>query len=233
LAYTNTAGTSQNGYYSTSSGSCASKTEVTGVANPWVFSGTNGTPYYFQGTNVNSAGESTCSSEVSATPSAPTKQGGYSGTLTASNVGQVGPSGGADTIMQNYSLTASTITEAKIENYYATWSGNGTTAWIRFKVWRLSGGVYTLIGTTPEISMQTTNGLQTYTFTGIACQTGDLIGFSTNAAGASSPYGAVDTLAGSETWYSKVGDITSGTVAQSGMTTQTTYSNMQIQFWGN
>jgi hypothetical protein len=81
--------------------------------------------------------------------------------------------------------------------------------------------------------MQTTTGLQTYTFTGIACQTGDLIGFSTNAGGASSPYGAVDALGGSETWYFKVGDITSGTVAQSGMTTQTTYSNMQIQFWGN
>jgi hypothetical protein len=216
------------------SGDCTGNgTKVTGVTSPDVITSlTNGTTYYYMLTCQNAAGESHCSAEVFSAPTL-TQQGGYSGTLTASINGQTGSSGGTDTIMQNYSLTASTITEAKIENHLATSGGNGTTAWIRFKVWRLSGGVYTLIGTTPEISMQTTNGLQTYTFTGIACQTGDLIGFSTNAGGSTSPYSDVDTLGGSGTWYYKVGDITSGTVAQSDMTALTTYSNMQIQFWGN
>jgi hypothetical protein len=184
-------------------------------------------------TCVNAAGESSCSSEVSATPAAtPVQQGGYSGTLTGSSVGFTGNP--TDVIMQNYTLTASTITEVKIENYYATTSGHSTTAWIRFKIWRLSGGTYTLIATTPQISMQTTVGLQTYTFTGITSQTGDILGFSTNAKGTGSPYGSVDSLnSGSGTWYSLDGDVTSGTISQSNMTAHTTYQNMQIQFWGN
>jgi len=233
--------TSYNLYWksgSSMSGNCTGNgTKVSGVTSPDVITSlTNGTTYYYMLTAVNATGEGTCSSEVTATPVAiPVQQGGYSGTLTASSVGQTGPSGGIDVIMQNYPLTASTITEAKIENYYAQGGGgHPTTAWIRFKVWRLSSGTYTLIGTTPEISMQTTIGLQTYTFTGITCQTGDLLGFSTNAAGTGSPYGSVDALnSGSGTWYSENGDITSGTLTQSGMTSHTTYQNMQIQFWGN
>lgn len=211
----------------TSLGACTSATTC---------SGTNGTPLYFQNEACSSAGCSSKSTVATATPTAPSlvQQGGYSGILTASSVGQTGVISGTDVIMQNYSLTSSTITEAKIENYYAQGGGgHPTTAWISFKVWRLSGQVYTLIGATPHISMQTTVGLQTYTFTGITCQTGDLIGFSTNAAGTGTPYGSIDALSGSSTWYSENGDITSGTLTQSGMTLHATYSNMQIQFWGN
>ena len=233
--------TSYNLYWSTTDmgSTCSSGAKVTGVSSPNIITSlTNGTKYYYMLTAVNSAGEGACSSEVNATPiGIPVQQGGYSGTLTASSIGQTGATGGTDVIMQNYSLTASTITEAKIENYYANAQGAGSSAsaWIRFKVWRLNGGIYTLIGTTPQIAMQTTTGLQTYTFTGITCQTGDLIGFSTNADGTGSPdCGAVDTLnSGSGTWYSENGNITSGTLTQSGMTSHTTYQNMQIQFWGD
>ena len=234
-----------NGYYSTTNYSCANKasmTKVTGIsASPWVQTGLSSVTYYLYITAVDSnSNESTCSSEVSATPvGTPVQQGGYSGTLTANTVGAAGnATTGSDHIMQNYSLTASTITQAKIQNYYANAQGAGSSAssWIAFKVWRLSGGVYTLIGNTGHISMQTTAGLQTYTFTGITCQTGDLLGFTTNAGGSGvSPYdGQVDAFnTGSGTWYKKDGDITSGTVNQGDMTAHTTYQNIQIQFWGN
>ncbi len=215
---------------------CLAGTNVPNVSSPDVITSlTNGVTYFYMLQAINSAGASNCSAEVSATPiGIPVQQGGYSGTLTASSIGQTGATGGTDFIIQNYSLTASTITEAKIENYYAQGGGgHPTTAWISFKVWRLSGQVYTLIGATPHISMQTTVGLQTYTFTGITCQTGDLIGFSTNADGTETPYGSIDALSGSSTWYSENGDITSGTLTQSGMTLHATYSNMQIQFWGD
>jgi cellulose 1,4-beta-cellobiosidase len=73
VAYSASSGaTSYNGYWAATSEACASKTKVTGIANPWVKTGlTDGTPYYFNVTAVNSVGESTCSSEVSATPVAP------------------------------------------------------------------------------------------------------------------------------------------------------------------
>ncbi|MGP8154358.1 MAG: fibronectin type III domain-containing protein [Smithella sp.] len=222
---------------STTSGSETFST-YTNVTSPYTYTGlTNGTLYYCKVQAQNASGTA-LSSEVNATPNI-FQQGGYSGTLTASSVGASGQgaSGGTDWIMQNYSLTASTITKAKIENYYANAGGAGSSAssWIVFKVWRLSGGVYTLIGSSGHIAMQTTAGLQTYTFTGITCQTGDLLGFSLNAVGTGdSPYdGSVDTLTGSGTYYSENGDITSGTLAQSSMTSHVTYSNIQIQFWGD
>jgi len=71
VAFNDSSGAStRNGYWSASSGSCGSKTKVTGVAHPWVKTGlTDGTPYYFQGTDVDAnSNESACSSEVTATP---------------------------------------------------------------------------------------------------------------------------------------------------------------------
>jgi hypothetical protein len=221
-----------NVWYSTSSNTELSGTEVANTTSGTPVTGlTNGTTYYIKVQSQNSAG-TTLSSEVLATPvPVPVQQGGYSGTLTASTIGDVNQGGsGTDFIMQNYPLTASTITEAKIENYRAT----STTAWIAFKVWRLSGGIYTLIGDTGHISMQTTSGIQTYTFTGITCQTGDLIGYATNAGGGPSPYGQIDALSGSGNRYYKASsDITSGAITQGSMTLLTTYANVQIQFFGN
>lgn len=64
--------TSYNIYHGTAPGvTKATGTKVSGVQNPNVVSGlTNGTPYYFVVTAVNSAGESGISAEKTATPSA-------------------------------------------------------------------------------------------------------------------------------------------------------------------
>ena len=190
LAYTNTAGTSQNGYYSTSSGSCASKTQVTGVANPWVFSGTNGTPYYFQGTNVNSAGESTCSSEVNATPyvEPPVQQGGYSGILTGNTVGTtvMRPLVLENINVQHHSITHPQSTMAKIQNYYACTkvSENLQPPGYRFKIWKIKWWDINPYRNVTSISQCNTMAgtAATYTFTGIICQTGDLTRHSTTNA---------------------------------------------------
>lgn len=61
--------TSYNIYWSTTSGVTTNGTEITGVTNPYIQTGlTNGTPYYYVVTAVNSNGESMASSQVTATP---------------------------------------------------------------------------------------------------------------------------------------------------------------------
>ena len=63
---------SYNIYWSTTSGSGMSGTQITGVTSPRDVNGlTNGTPHYFVVTAVNSSGESVISNEVSGTPEDP------------------------------------------------------------------------------------------------------------------------------------------------------------------
>lgn len=75
IAYTGATGASTyNGYWGTSSGACSGKTKVTGIgSSPWVLTSlTNGTPYYFNITDVDAnSNESVCSSEVASTPHVP------------------------------------------------------------------------------------------------------------------------------------------------------------------
>jgi fibronectin type 3 domain-containing protein len=62
--------TSYNIYWSTTSGvTPGSGTKIAGATNPYTQTVTNGTPYYYVVTAVNSNGESTASAEVTATPS--------------------------------------------------------------------------------------------------------------------------------------------------------------------
>ena len=66
--------TSYNLYWSTTDmgSTCSSGSKVTGVSSPNIITSlTNGTKYYYMLTAQNSAGEGACSSEVSATPTAP------------------------------------------------------------------------------------------------------------------------------------------------------------------
>ena len=61
--------TSYNIYWSTSSGVTTSSSVITGATRPYTHAGrTNGVTYYYAITAANSAGESSLSSEVSATP---------------------------------------------------------------------------------------------------------------------------------------------------------------------
>jgi len=61
--------TSYNIYWKNSAGVTTSDTKITGAASPYQHTGlTNGTPYYYTVTAVNSGGESPLSAEVSATP---------------------------------------------------------------------------------------------------------------------------------------------------------------------
>ncbi len=61
--------TSYNIYWSTTSGAGKSGTKIAGVTSPYTHSGlTAGTPYYYVVTAVNSAGESSASSQTSASP---------------------------------------------------------------------------------------------------------------------------------------------------------------------
>ena len=72
IAWTAVSGaTSYNIYWSTTTGvTPANGTKITGATNPYTQTGlTNGTPYYYVVTAVNGNGESTASTQVSATPS--------------------------------------------------------------------------------------------------------------------------------------------------------------------
>lgn len=90
--------TSYNIYYSTTTGvSTTSGTKISGItaASYMQISLTNGTPYYYIVTALNSAGESTASSQATATPiipiTVPTAPTGLIATAGNAQVGSRGP----------------------------------------------------------------------------------------------------------------------------------------------
>jgi hypothetical protein len=77
--------TSYKGFKSTTSGTCGG-TEVDSITSPWVITGlTNGTTEYVSLKATNANGDSSCSSEVSASPVAPSETSWhFAGTVTTS-----------------------------------------------------------------------------------------------------------------------------------------------------
>ena len=75
---------SYNIYYSATSGAGTGGTKITGASNPYSLTGLTGEkPYYFVVTAVNIFGESSASSQVSATPQTVNVSGNWVGTYTS------------------------------------------------------------------------------------------------------------------------------------------------------
>ncbi|HPA72988.1 MAG TPA: fibronectin type III domain-containing protein [Spirochaetota bacterium] len=117
---------SYNIYWSTNAGVTTSTgTKVAGATKPYVHSGlTNNNPYYYVVTAVNSAGESTISSEVSATPVAATSKPSAPGDVTATAVnGEVVIHWTLVDGAQSYNIYYSTSPDVSLANFEVVING--------------------------------------------------------------------------------------------------------------
>ncbi len=161
IAWTSVTGaTSYNIYWSTTTGvTTANGTKIASATNPYIQTQlTNGTPYYYVVTAVNSIGESAASTQVNATPSATASAAPYINAIVRS-LAQGDNNGDALQGVQVY--TDSTIT-TPITNALVTI--NGTTLDYHSTSQKYKG--YIVISAGSPVNLSVTIGSTTYTATG-------------------------------------------------------------------